>query len=336
MWPLVLILPLLALAPFFCTDAGPGWPSMVRDRFLLVLAWSGTVALTWLEPGLGLFAGVVLCHWRSPKGVGALVTVGAGIALFLAARSLPGEWIPLVTWAIVIGVVVQVVLALVQTLLAMAAGQNWHVVRESARGTVGNRVVLGCLCALALPLATIWWVVPLLVGLALTRSFSALVAAAVAAVVLYPPLWWLVAGVGGLGWIGMQYRRPTPVAGMHSRLVLALLCLRQLRRASWRDRLLGFGAGAFFRRAKWWMSNRQTVELFKHAHNDAVQGAFEWGLLGLAGGVLFAGSLLWQGGLGQPMTAALAAVVVNALFQFPLHLPQVLVPALVLAGMIGR
>jgi len=42
-------------------------------------------------------------------------------------------------------------------LLAMAAGQNWHIVRESARGTVGNRVVLGCLCALALPLATIWW-----------------------------------------------------------------------------------------------------------------------------------------------------------------------------------
>ena len=32
----------------------------------------------------------------------------------------------------------------------------------------------------------------------------------------------------------------------------------------------------------------------------------------------------------------LAAVAVNAFFQFPLHLPQVLVPALVLAGMIGR
>src|SRR3990167_10349373 len=199
MWPLVMILPLLALAPFFCTDAGPGWPSVVRDRFLLVLAWSGAVALTWLEPGVGLFAGVVLCHWRSPKGVGALVTVGAGIVLFLAARSLPGDWFPLVTWAIVIGVVVQVVLALIQVGVAMAAGQNWHVVRESARGTVGNRVVLGCLCALAWPLATVWWVVPLFVGLALTRSFSALVAAAVAAAVLSPPLWWLVAGFGVLG-----------------------------------------------------------------------------------------------------------------------------------------
>ncbi|MDO8793695.1 MAG: hypothetical protein Q7J25_03650 [Vicinamibacterales bacterium] len=336
MWPLVLLLPLLALAPFFCTDAGPGWPSMVRDRLLLVLAWSGTVALVWIEPGLGLFAGVVLCHWRSPQGVGALVTVGAGIALFLAARALPGEWFPLVTWAIVIGVVVQVVLALVQVALAVAAGQNWHIVRESARGTVGNRVVLGCLCAMAWPLATIWWVVPLLAGLLLTRSFSALVAAAVAAVVLYPPLWWVVGGLGVLGWMAMQYRRPTPVAGMHSRVVLAALCWKQMRRAGWRDRLLGFGSGSFFRSSKWWMSNRQTTELFKHAHNDAVQGAFEWGLIGLAAAVLFTGTLLIRGGLGAPMTAALAAVAVNALFQFPLHLPHVLVPVLVLAGMIGR
>ena len=336
MWPLVLILPLLALAPFFCTDAGPGWPSMVRDRFLLVLVWSGTVALTWLEPGLGLFAGVVLYHWRSPKGVGALVTVGAGIALFLAARALPGEWIPAVTWAIVIGVVVQVALALVQTLLAMAAGQNWHVVRESARGTVGNRVVLGCLCALALPLATIWWVAPLVVGLALTRSFSALVAAGVAAVVLVPSAWWIVGAVGALAWAGMQYRRPTPVAGMHSRVILAALCWKQMRRAGWRTRLLGFGSGSFFRSSKWWMSNRQTTELFKHAHNDAVQGAFEWGLIGLGAIALFAGTLFIRGGIGAPMTAALAAVAVNALFQFPLHLPHVLVPVLVLAGMIGR
>ena len=336
MVPLVLMLPLLALVPFFCVDAGPGWPSMIRDRFLLVLAWSAAGVLAWFEPGLGLFAMVVLCHWRRPEGVSAVVTVGAGIILYLVARALPGDLFPLVTWIIVLGVTGQVLLAMVQMGLAMGSGASWHVVREAARGTVGNRVVLGCLCAMAWPLATIWWIAPVLLGLALTRSFSALVSAAVAAVVLWPALWWAVGVVGVLGWMGMQYRRPTPVAGMHSRLVLALLCLRQLRRAGWRERLLGFGAGAFFRRAKWWMSNRQTVELFKHAHNDAVQGAFEWGLLGLTGGVLFAGSLLWQGGLGNPMTAALAAVTVNALFQFPLHLPQVLVPALVLAGMIGR
>lgn len=309
---------------------------MVRDRLLLVLAWSGAVALTWMEPGLGLFAAVVLCHWRSPKGVGALVTVGAGIALFLAARAVPGEWIPLVTWALVLGVVVQVVLAMTQVLLAIAAGQTWHVVREAARGTVGNRVVLGCLCAMAWPLATIWWVGPLLVGVALTRSFSALVSAAVAAVALWPSLWWLVGGLGVLGWIGMQYRRPTPVAGMHSRVVLAALCWKQMRRAGWRERLLGFGSGSFFRSSKWWMSNRQTTELFKHAHNDVVQGAFEWGLIGVTAVGLFAAMLFLRGGLGAPITAALAAVAVNALFQFPLHLPHVLVPTLVLAGMIGR
>ncbi len=309
---------------------------MIRDRLLLVLAWSGVGVLVWTEPGLGLFAGVVLCHWRSAKGVDALVTVGAGIALFLAARALPGDWFPLVTWAIVVGVVMQVGLAVVQVLLALHADQNWHVVREAARGTVGNRVVLGCLCAMALPLATIWWCLPLLLGLALTRSFSALVAAAVAVLVLFPQAWFGVFMVGVIGWIGMQYRRPTPVAGMHSRLVLAALCWKQMRRAGWRDRLLGFGSGSFFRCSKWWMSNRQTTELFKHAHNDAVQGAFEWGLIGVTAIVLFAGSLLIRGGLGSPMTAAVAAVAVNALFQFPLHLPHVLVPTLVLAGMIGR
>src|SRR3989304_1523345 len=47
MWPLVLILPLLALAPFFCTDAGPGWPSMGRARLLLVLAWGGAGGRAW-------------------------------------------------------------------------------------------------------------------------------------------------------------------------------------------------------------------------------------------------------------------------------------------------
>ena len=195
---LVLVLPLLALAPFFCTDAGPGWPSSLRDRLLLVLAWSGAATLMWTEPGLGLFAAVVLCHWRGREGVGAVVTVGAGVAVFLAARTLPSDLIPFVTWIIVLTVAGQVGLAMIQTLLAILAGQNWHVVREAARGTVGNRVVLGCLCAMAWPLATIWWIAPILFGLALTRSFSALVSAAVAAIVLWPALWWVVGLVGVL------------------------------------------------------------------------------------------------------------------------------------------
>src|SRR3990167_10938254 len=123
MVPLVLMLPLLALVPFFCVDAGPGWPSMIRDRFLLVLAWSAAGVLAWFEPGLGLFAMVVLCHWRRPEGVSAVVPVGAGIILYLVARALPGDLFPLVTWIIVLGVTGQVLLAMVQMGLAMEIGR---------------------------------------------------------------------------------------------------------------------------------------------------------------------------------------------------------------------
>lgn len=336
MLPLLMVLPLLALAPFFCTDAGPGWPSMVRDRFLFVLAWAGAAALAVIEPGLGLFAGVVVAHWRTVEGAAAVMTTGGGIALYLIARAIPGDWIPFVTWVLVLVVSVQVGLALVQMAIAIASKATWHLVRESARGTVGNRVVLGCLCAMMLPLASPLWWPPLLVGLGVTRSFSALLAASVAVVVLLPWAWWLVAAFGIAAWCGMQYRRPTPVAGMHARVVLAVLCWKKMRRASWRTRLLGFGPGAFFRHSKWWNSNRQTTELFKHAHNDLVQAGFEWGALGLLGGLVFAATLVVRGGWHDPMTAALAAVAVNALFQFPLHLPHVLVPGLVIAGMIGR
>lgn len=336
MIPLVLLLPLLALSPFFCADAGPGWPSMVRDRLLLVMAWTATAVLAWTEPALAVFVGVILCHWRTRADMPAIVTITAGISLYLTARALPPDWFAFVIWVIVLAVSVQVTLALIQVTRARLDGQSRHVVRESARGTVGNRVVLGCLCAMALPLAGGPWLAVIVLGLLLTRSFSALVAAATATVVLWPQAWWMILVVGAGGWAFTQRHRPTPVSGMHARLVLAALCWKTLKRASWRPRLLGMGSGAFFRYSKWWLSHKQTTELFKHAHNDAVQVGFEWGALGLLACVAFTATGFARGAWGDPMTAALAAVAANALFQFPLHLPHVLVPTLILAGMIGR
>src|SRR4030067_938316 len=120
------MVPLLALAPFFCVDAGPGWPSMIRDRFLLVLAWSAAGGLAWVGPGPRPLALVRRCRWRRREGVSAVVTVGAGIGLYLAARTLPVDLFPLVTWIIVLGVTGQVLLAMVQMGLAMGSGGAWR------------------------------------------------------------------------------------------------------------------------------------------------------------------------------------------------------------------
>jgi hypothetical protein len=331
---LLVLLPLLVLAPFFCYDAGLGWPVIIRDRLLLVLGWSTAAGLCWLEPGLGLFWLVVLAHWRGLEHVKAVVTVGAGIGVYLLARQVPAELLPIITQAIVAGTVAQLALAAYQVWRDRSL--SWHTRREAARGTVGNRVVLGCLCAMTVPLAAGWLVPVLAAGVLLSQSFSALASLVVAVLVLHPSWAWGVVPATALAWAWVQYRRPTPVAGMQSRLVLAHLCLRALRRAPWGTRLIGFGPGAFFRSSRWWLGQRQTTELFKHAHNDAVQAVYEWGLVGLAGGLIFAVTLFWRGGFGAPMTAALAAVAVNAMWQFPLHLPHVLAPTLVLAGMVGR
>lgn len=343
-----MLVPLVVLLPFVAWNAEQGWPALMRDRLFRIFGWSLAVGLMVVEPGLGLLAAVALWKWRDHRSLRPVLLVLAGGGIYLVAQQVPPELRPIILYGFVIGIVFQVGFALFQQVWYVSHSiwpwpvmeYNPHHANELRRGTTGNRVVLGVLCAMALPLSTAvgvsWLWAPCLLGVLFSRSYTALGSAVAALCILQPTLSPLIAASALLGYFAIQHIRPNPAEGFVERLKLWMLLVLRWWRGGWAGRLVGYGPDSTQKAADWWLSKRILVQRYRHAHSDPVQVLYEWGALGVLAVLLWLGHL-WPGlALGDPLTAALAAVLVNAFVQFPLHLAHVLGPTLIIAGFIAK
>jgi hypothetical protein len=102
----------------------------------------------------------------------------------------------------------------------------------------------------------------------------------------------------------------------------------------WREaRWLGFGPGS------WWeavpgaqvRAGVYPTEHFRKAHNEVVQLAFEFGLVGL--GLLAGWCWRHRDAVAGHAGGALVALAIVSLGMFPFHVAQVAAPALVVLGL---
>lgn len=342
-WTFILLALVVGL-PFVAWNAHQGWPALMRDRLFRILCWSLTLVLIVTEPGLGILAGVALWKWRDMTGLRHVLLVASGGAIYMIAQQVPTDLRPLVLYAFVVGMAMQVAIVLFQQVWYVALSiwpwqvrpWNPHFLNELRRGTTGNRVVFGVLCAMALPLSTGWLWAPCVLGVLLSRSYTALGSAVVALCVMRPMLSPLIIAVSLTGYFTIQHVRPNPGEGFLERLKLWVLLVKRWWHGGWSGRLVGFGPDASQRACDWWLTSRILVQRYKHAHSDPVQWLYEWGAIGALGVLVWLVRLGPGLALGDPLTAALAAVLINSFVQFPLHLAHVVGPTLIIAGFIAR
>lgn len=156
-----------------------------RDFWLLLLLAAGTVGAAVAAPPFAPIGLYFLWWWRSRAELPSVVTWAALGIFFLGAGGLPAwawGWIP---WAwLAAGAAADVVLAYQWWRLKPAGQPWWNPYRPLHQAAwFGQRTLAGAFFALLLPFAP-WWALPVpLLGLAITCSWAAWLAAGVAAVV---------------------------------------------------------------------------------------------------------------------------------------------------------
>lgn len=286
--------------------------------------WVGTTD-AWLGAGV-TYVAVRAAFTPTPFAYETAQYVAFGAVLLVSARRVPDVRRPLAARVLTGAAVVQVAFAFLQSALLR---DRW------VDGMLGNPNHLGAFVAIAMPLAP-WWVLPgLAVGLVLSQSALAGLAAACGLCLRYRSQWrWAV---------------PLSLA-----LLAAVLASRGLRTESWQDRLLiwrmagqvatqapwvGWGPGAWqtigpiIQRSPEIASRLHTPPsvIWYEVHNEPIQLGFETGILGVG---LLTGWLwhhrrgLFTGSWG----AAAAAVGVVSLASFPFHVPTLAVLSVTVLG----
>jgi len=241
--------------------------------------------------------------------------------------------------------------------VAMGLGQRAHVRWVLAtrpgmvHGTIGHRTGYGIYLAMLMPLAlgmlpAPWgWVVVGIygVGVVLSDSMVAALAATGGLLWMAPGLW---AGVVGFGVIGALYRfGPNAITRARLPQTPWWYCVMGVakpwvgRVAVWRATwpriwlwpywLIGHGAGSFQLEARRWMSRAGLKEVYAEAHNDYLETLYEYGVLGYVA-LVGMGWTLWstlQG--GSAFVGMLLAAAVAMTLNFPLRVAPTATLALV-------
>jgi hypothetical protein len=334
---LILVLGLLLL-PFCAWNVASPWPAEIRNRMLLIVAWGAAACAIAMEPGLGLLLALAVFRWRNARTIDGVLVIGAAALVYTGVRYGPESVLPAVKAAIVAGAMGQAVWA-AYDLLWRAMRKNrltLHQAREWARGTMGNRVVVAAYCAFAMPLAPVWALPVLALGLAVTNSYLGCFAALVGLVIAHPEWTPGLVPAALLAVPGLTYWRGNPIDSWTGRAQTWRLALATLWHADWRTRLTGFGHGGFPRAAAWWSGRRWTQQHYRQAHNDLIHVAFESGAVGVVAVLLWFASASRAFALGDPLTGALAAMLVNSIGQFPLYLPQTALPTVCVVALMAR
>ena len=311
----------------------PRWPA--ADCFRII---TGVMFAGWVHPALGVLAAQGGWWWLKAGWMrvrGGLQWPWIATMLFLATQAPP--------WAITLGVTLALVMGIVQVAFAVAQSFNQFVFFMPAvsknhptgflgrfiHGTIGHRTGLGIYLATLIPLSFLvanpWaWLLAgcYAVGVALSTSSLASLAAVVGFLWVQPTFWPVALVMFSLGFIGRMVKwhpihRRLGIRSMDHVWIGRIPIWKQtLRRAklAW---LWGHGAGSFDLHGRTWNREAGLREVYREAHNDYLEFYYEHGVVGaLAIGWLvmaFWPGVAWQ----DPATGCLIAFAVAMLANFP-------------------
>ena len=286
-WPLLLaaaLLPAIAL-----TRVSAPSLTLARNTWLWGLWVTAALTVGVLEPWLGVI-GVYWAVWWRASGDWPLTWVGIGATWFLA-RQIPPEladWLPL-AWGVAASVASVVMV------------QQWHRGDPAQpRAWFGMRSVAGAFLALVLAGLPLWaWPLPL-IGLWLSGpSLLALVALLGGGIYRWQPSWGALGGLGAaIGLVAMVwYARPVVLGRVATEWLprgdtLDTLWTR-VEMTRWACRSLtlwGHGPGAIVTLHNRAYLRFQLRESMGTLHNEPLQAAVEYGMVG----VLALGLFCWR------------------------------------------
>lgn len=332
--------------------ASMGWLVVGAAWLLPWLTWprlvtpdpheSVTLTPMWLVALLGLLVLSVLL-WTQDRWLGALTAYWTAWALpattpmgfetaYLfttgAVAMMAVRQIPVVSHARIYQGLTIVAVLQVSYLLGQQFGVDilWSPVQGVPMklvGTLGNPSHVAVLLALVVPVAPLFVLPYLGIGLLLTHSAIAMVAAAVGVLIAHRLSWrWWLGGllplVSGVLWFD------APWASWITRWEVWRQAFAGQSLWAW---LLGHGPGS-------WIATPHIVwgEIFLQAHNEYIQVVYETGLLGL---VLIVGWAWtnWARLRQVPACGSVAAMALIAVGLFPLHLAVTGMFSVVLLGL---
>lgn len=338
--PGILVVGLAVLAPWATklplATSEPGQAYTQSPTILLLATLLGVLAV-WVaqrDRWLGALLGWQVSHllWQpNPVVYETVETMSLGAFMLLAVRDLDATWKERLRAGLLVTAVLQVAWLTVQWIgydWTWAGFGRFHETPLPA-GTFGNKNYLAAFLAMVTPLAPVVLLPVFAIGLILTHSFLAIVAACAGLLLRWPDhrRWlWLACGIAiPLAWMG----HIAPWATWHARWEVWMAALSILTVKGW---LLGVGPGQWLIAYQYFAVSHQTaVEgYFAAAHNDLLQLLFESGLpaLGLLGGWAWAHRGLWRTAWGG---SALAVLLLSLGF-FPWHLVTTGMVALVVLG----
>jgi hypothetical protein len=276
--------------------------------------------------------------WRGRRELPSIVTWAALGFFFLAGGRIPEAawgWVPY-GW-LAAGAVGDVVIAVQWWRLRPPGSPWWNPYRPfHAAAWWGQRTVGACFFALLLPFAP-WWALPIpLLGLAITSSWAALLAALGGALVVWPIPALMVGGgslaVGGAAWLVMglfgnwrllEYTpRGHSLDSLWQRLRVNRLLLYSFTNPAWWP--FGFGPRSMEKQVMRWASKIGPDKIpLGQAHADMLHFCFEYGLCGVAAIILLGFSVLPHLQWGDPWTGSLVAGAILTTASIPCRVPSI-------------
>lgn len=318
-----------------------------RDYWLLALLALATI---WLAAVAPIFAPIGLwglVHWRTRHVTETMVSWAGLAGFWIACQALPADAWPIIirpAWCL-IGTVATGTLVWqwywVGTQEALNQGHPWwHPYRHlHAAGWFGQRTLAGAFFALVLPFYPAWALPIPLVGLFVTSSWAAYLAALGAAIVLWPipalvlggsvsilAAFALVLRSSGSTWHLLEYTpRGDSLDSVWQRVRVIRLLVRSMAHRAWWP--WGYGTRVGSRKAmemaviRWAARYGVTTIPTGHPHCDLLHFFFEYGVPGVAI-VVILGALAWpRMAWGDPYTACLIAGGILAGSTLPFRSP---------------
>lgn len=337
----LVVLAALPLAVWLVVTARPGRLVSTRTVPADVARIGIMVAfVAWVNPYWGACAALAAYHWLRRGWTmveGGLLWPTMAMGLYLGMQA-DQRWLDAaLAFALVLGVL--------QSGVAVAQRCGAPIFTDPTtrmiHGTLGHRTGLGMYLAMLVPLGFLTdYGLPLAaiygIGLCLSWSLMAWLATVAAVVVLAPVSLVVVLPVAGVGiatrlikWNHGHPKLRHVGDSWRARWNVWRTVGEKLQR--WPAWLIGNGAFAFASDSRQWIGRTKMVEVYKEAHNDYVEFAYEYGALGCVAMTGYVASVYPVVAWRDPVTASAAALGVAMLGQFPLRVA----PLLGLGGLIA-
>ena len=304
----------------------------------------GALFAACVVPAWGLLAAQATAWWWVRGWVirsGGLLWPTAAAALYVGLQA-PQEWV-------YAGLCVALAMGVVQSGLGISQWMNWPLFNVGGQviGTIGHRTGLGIYLGMLVPLGFLtdygWWLTAAyLPGLVLARCAVSWAAMATGLMCVHPHLWPLAVVILMLGgahrfvkWNSGHVKLRLFHDAVSTRMTVWTIALWKTQR--WPYWLIGHGGDSFHHDGRTWIYNHKLHEEYKEAHNDYVEFLYEYGVLGVVALVWYGYSLHAGLSLHDPVTGAMAALLMASFGNFPVRVaPIVGLAALCLMIVHGR